>query len=84
MSPSIPSLTLFLYMSFWNLELIYFFIYFLFSTQELLTETENLKPTYKEVTSLSKPIIEFLGEVHQSSALALQARLDKLTEQYKM
>lgn len=55
---------------------------FIFLTQELLTEAYDLKPTYQEITTLSKSIISYLNGVHKSSADALQGKLDQLDQQY--
>lgn len=70
--------------SFSNIAM-YVFFFFLFRNylQELLTETEQLKSSYQEVTTLSKSVISFLSGVHKPSAEAIQAKIDQLDKQYK-
>ncbi|GBP02335.1 hypothetical protein EVAR_91343_1 [Eumeta japonica] len=49
--------------------------------QEILSESEELKSSHKDIEALSKSIVTFLREVHQSSAEAIQAKLDNLVKQ---
>uniref|UniRef100_A0A1A9ZET5 Uncharacterized protein n=1 Tax=Glossina pallidipes TaxID=7398 RepID=A0A1A9ZET5_GLOPL len=48
---------------------------------EVLNESEELKSSHKDIEALSKSIVTFLGEVHQPSAEAIQAKLDNLVQQ---
>lgn len=57
-------------------------IYFIFLfKQEILSESEELKSSHKDIEALSKSIVTFLREVHQPSAEAIQAKLDNLVKQ---
>ncbi|CAD6999863.1 unnamed protein product [Ceratitis capitata] len=48
---------------------------------EILAESEELKSSHKEIEALSKSIVTFLGEVHQPTSQALQAKVDNLVQQ---
>lgn len=58
----------------------------MFCSQELLGESEQLKQTQQEVTTLSQTIIAFLGEVHESQSVIvqLQSKLNQIAAQFKM